>query len=209
MKRTKEAELRLVTLYEQCKKIECAGDEHKGKMTNLYRAIDDAKSEGSDVVLMQDAEVLKIQLRCELDLTYALLPIIVRERLPDGNGGWTIVDVDLEAEAKAAAEALAAMAGKKKKKGGEKKGKKGKKGAPEPPPRDLIYVHHDPTAPNPKGGREYTVFLESLSRQNERLIKALAVRTRAPPHPTSFQGFSESRFHDGRRPVTMSMSSLS
>jgi len=175
LKRTKEAELRLVTLYDQCKRIECAGDEHKGKMTNLYRAIDDAKSEGSDVALMQDAEVLKIQLRCELDLTHALFPIIVRERLPDGNGGWTVVGVDLEAEAKAAAEALAAMAGKKKKKGGGKK--KGKKGAPEPPPRDLIYVHHDPAAPNPVEGREYTVLLESLSQQDGRLGKALMVRT--------------------------------
>ena len=171
-KRTKEAELRLVTLYDQCKRVECAGDEHKTKMTNLYRAIDDAKSEGSDVALMQDAEVLKIQLRCELDLTHALLPIIIKERIPDGDGGFTIVNVDLEAEAKAAAEAAAAATGKKKKKG-KGKGKK-KKGQPEPPPRDLIYVHHDPSAPIPAEGREYMVLLESLSQQDARLAKALA-----------------------------------
>ena len=168
-KRTKEAELRLVTLYDQCNQIECAGDEHKAKMSQLYRAIDDAKAEGSDVALMQDAEVLKVQLRCELDLTHALLPVIVKERVPDGNGGFTIVRVDLEAEAKAAAEAAAA-GGKKKKKG---KGKSKKK-APEPPPRDFVYVHHDPAASNPEEGREYTVLLESLTQQDARLAKALA-----------------------------------
>ena len=80
------------------------------------------------------------------------------------------MNVDLEAEAKAAAEAAAAATGKKKKKG---KGKK-KKGQPEPPPRDLIYVHHDPSAPIPAEGREYMMLLESLSQQDARLAKALA-----------------------------------
>jgi|EP01043_Picozoa_sp_COSAG02_P026283 ankyrin repeat protein len=169
-KRTKEAELRLVILYDQCKKIECAGDEHKAKMTQLYRAIDDAKAEGSDVALMQDAEVLKIQLRCELDLTHALLPIIIKERIPDADGRFTVVRVDLKAEAAAAAEAAVGKGSKKKK--GKGKGKK-KKG-PEPPPRDFIYVHHDPAAPNPEEGREYTILLESLTQQDARLAKALA-----------------------------------
>ena len=72
--------------------------------------------------------------------------------------------------------------------GGKKK--KGKKGAPEPPPRALIYIHHDPAKawPPEEGeemeGREFTVLLESLTFRDTRLARALAAASdvrRNPP----------------------------
>lgn len=84
VKRTKEAELKLWQVFEACKQIECASDEWRPKMAAFAKAIVDAKKEGGSPTLVQEAEILRTQLRCELELQHSILPPTVRERLDDG-----------------------------------------------------------------------------------------------------------------------------
>ena len=97
--------------------------------------------------LVSGSEQLRRRLNCELQLQYALTPPMVKERLSDGS----VIELDPKVLAKQAKEAreAAAHAGKKGKKGKKGKGKKG--GAPEPPPRQLIWVIYD--APGTGVGR--------------------------------------------------------
>eukprot|EP01052_Picozoa_sp_SAG31_P035237 SAG31_NODE_4224_length_3447_cov_2.493130_2_plen_142_part_00 len=68
---------------------------------------------------------------------------------------------------------LEPTAGKKKK----GKGKKGKsKKAPEPPPRQLIWIVYD-APPSTKESREYTVLLECLQWRTKRLERAYNAAT--------------------------------
>ena len=80
VKRTKDAEVKLVVLYERCAlgledrlswercKHElricpaCAAEDRKAKMAAMYRLFDEAQAEGADAALLRDAEAMKQQL---------------------------------------------------------------------------------------------------------------------------------------------------
>jgi hypothetical protein len=170
MRRTVEAELKVLQMHAVCDAIEVAAEEWLPKLRQFKQTIEDGKAAGAMPQLVQHADHLLQRLNAELNLQLALYLPKCKERLADG----AIVDVALNPKPVRAAMSEA-PAGKKGK-GKGRKGKKGKKGkaGPEPPPRNLIFIHTDPLTGKV---HELTSRLESLQMRFDKLDKAWSAAT--------------------------------